>query len=122
MWIQTDETGRILASTDVEEFAIGMTEFEFPEGFDFNTQDEYRIVDGELVHDPKAPSAEQQIEELKRKLADTDYVVVKVSESMAIGQQLSDEEADRYADIIIQRQQWREQINALEAEGVTSSG
>lgn len=58
-WIQTDDTGRITATTDDEEFATGMTEFEFPEGFDFASQSEYRIVDGELVHDPLPPTEEE---------------------------------------------------------------
>lgn len=116
VWILTDETGRIVASTDVEEFAGGMEPFELPDDFDFSKQDDYRVVDGELASDPRPVSSAQQIEELKSKLASTDYVVVKVSESMAIGQQLSEEDADRYADIIIQRRQWREQINALESE------
>lgn len=56
------------------------------------------------------------ISELKSNLNSTDYIMVKISEYMATGQQLSDDEAERYADIIIQRRQWREEINALEAE------
>lgn len=55
----TDEAGHICATTDVEEFAEGMAEFDFPEGFDFERQSEYRIVDGELVHDPPEPTEEE---------------------------------------------------------------
>lgn len=59
MYVSLDETGRIGASTDIEEYAEGMTEFTFPDDFDFTKQNEYRIVDGELIHDPKPPSEEE---------------------------------------------------------------
>lgn len=59
-WIQTDETGRVTATTDQEQFATGMSEFDFPDGFDFAVQSEYRIVDGELVHDP-LPMTEEEL-------------------------------------------------------------
>lgn len=115
MWIQTDETGRILASTDVEEYAIGMTEFDFPDDFDFVTQDDYRIVDGELVHDPRPLDPEIEISNLKSKLAETDYVVTKIAEYQVTQQAIPDEDVDRYSEIILQRQEWRDRINELEA-------
>lgn len=59
MYVSLDETGRIGATTDIEEYAEGMTEFTFPDDFDFTVQNEYRIVDGELVHDPLPPSDEE---------------------------------------------------------------
>lgn len=59
MWYLADNTGRILASTDQEQFAEGMTEFTFPDDFDFAIQDEYRIQNGELIHDPLPPSEEE---------------------------------------------------------------
>ena len=52
--------------------------------------------------------AEDKIATLKAHLSATDYVVIKIAEGAAT--------ADEYADVITQRQQWREQINALEAE------
>lgn len=58
MYVATDDDGRVTATTDVEEYAEGMSEFDFPEGFDFSTQDEWRIVGGELIHDPLPPSEE----------------------------------------------------------------
>ena len=51
-YVSVDEDGRIQATTQHEEYAIGMTQFEFPEDFDFSKQNDYRIVDGELVYDP----------------------------------------------------------------------
>lgn len=59
-----ENTGRICATTDREEYSEGMIEFDFPEDFDFSAQDEYCIVDGELIHDPvPMTEAEKQTEE-----------------------------------------------------------
>ena len=113
-FIGTDETGRILSSTDVEEYADGMSEFDLPDDFDFSKQDDYRVVDGELVHDPRPIPTDQKIADLKQKLASTDYVAIKVYETMVTGESLPEEDVTRYADIISQRQQWRQQINELE--------
>ena len=115
-FVQTDETGRILVTTPHAEFAgPEMFEFEFPDDFDFSQQNAYRIVDGELVNDPLPEPVGNQIAALKTKLAETDYVVTKVSEAMVVGEALSDEEAERYSEIITQRREWRAQINDLEA-------
>lgn len=59
MFITLNDEGYIGAITDKEEFSEGMTEFIFPDDFDFTRYEEYRVVDGELVHDPKQPSEEQ---------------------------------------------------------------
>lgn len=68
MYVSVDENGRICASTSKEEYAEGMTEFEFPDDFDYENQSDYRIVDGELVHDPLPMSdeAKQYEEEIER--------------------------------------------------------
>ena len=58
-----DETGRILASTSVKEYAEGMIEFDFPEDFDFSKQDQYRIEDDELIFDPLPVSEEEKAAE-----------------------------------------------------------
>lgn len=115
-FVGIDENGRINATTPYAEYAgDDMFEIAFPDDFDFSTQNEYRIVDGELVHEPIVISAQAQIAELKQKLADTDYTVIKVYESMVTGEALPDEDAERYAEIIEQRKAWRVQINELEA-------
>ena len=59
MWCSTDFDGRICATTDRNEFADGMAEFDFPDDFDFATQDEWRVVGGKLVHDPPPPTASE---------------------------------------------------------------
>ena len=63
MYVSVDENGRICASTSKEEYAEGMTEFEFPDDFDFSQQDSYRIVDKELIFDPVSISdAQKEVE------------------------------------------------------------
>lgn len=56
------------------------------------------------------PTADKftQIIELKRKLAETDYVACKIAEGVAT--------KEEYAEQIKQRQLWREEINRLESE------
>ena len=51
-----------------------------------------------------------RIAELKAQLAATDYAVIKIAEGAAA--------AEDYADVIEQRQAWREEINALEGTGI----
>lgn len=49
-----------------------------------------------------------EIQQLKQQLAETDYVACKIAEGSAT--------AEDYAEIITQRQKWREEINAYESE------
>ncbi len=55
-----------------------------------------------------AEAAATEIAELKRKLSDSDYAVIKIAEGAAT--------PEEYADIIGQRATWRTRINELEAE------
>ena len=48
----------------------------------------------------------RQINRLKVKLAQTDYCVIKIAEGEAT--------SEEYADVLVQRKQWRAQINELE--------
>ena len=68
MFIILDDEGYIGAITDKEEFSEGMTEFVFPDDFDFTSYDEYKVVNGELIHDPKPPSESQIQNEHDQKL------------------------------------------------------
>ena len=52
-------------------------------------------------------SALQEINELKQKLAETDYCVIKIAEEVA--------EPSEYSDVLAQRKTWRARINELEA-------
>lgn len=116
MYTQIDDSGRILVTTSYKEYTDdSYIEFTFPDDFDFSIQNEYRIVDGELVHDPLPVPADQRIAELKANLSETDYVVTKLAEMMLTGATISDEDSDRYSEIIANRQAWRDEINQLES-------
>ena len=117
MYISISEDGRIYASTDVEEFAEGMTEFEFPEDFDFSKQNEYRIVDGELIHDPILPSKEEQLAELRCQIHATDSDVLEFYEYSMKGMDIPSSEVSRYAQALKTRAQARKKIAELEAQG-----
>ena len=56
---------------------------------------------------PEPEWRESRLAELKAALAETDYAVVKIAEGAAT--------AEEYAELIAQRQTWREEINRLEA-------
>ena len=62
-----------------------------------------------VVKNPE-PTAEEiktaRIAELKQLLADTDYIVIKIAEGAAA--------AEEYADVIAQREAWRQEIRELE--------
>ena len=60
MYVSLTEDGRIGATTPYAEYASDdMINFDFPDDFDFTKQDEYKIQNGELIHDPKPPSEEE---------------------------------------------------------------
>lgn len=63
----------------------------------------HEYTDDELVWQKQA-----EINELKQNLANTDYIIIKIAEGAST--------LDEYADTIALRQQWREQINELEAQ------
>ena len=58
---------------------------------------------------------QEKIAEYQKYLADTDYVVVKISEAMVSGnKQLVNELKNKYADVLNKRDEARKQINELE--------
>lgn len=77
----------------------------------------YAVVDGKFTIKRRTPTIEElhnddiqainsEINELKKKLFDTDYKAIKYSEGL-----LTDKE---YAEVKAQRQAWRDEINRLE--------
>lgn len=68
--------------------------------------DEYCVI--KTPEPTQEEIATQRIAELKKCLADTDYVVVKIAEGVAT--------KEEYADVIAQRQVWRDEINVLESK------
>lgn len=74
-----------------------------------------KYIDGEIIFDTEEEQvlAERtalydELDELKRNLSDTDYVVVKIAEGVAT--------ADEYSDVISQRAVWRARINEIQEE------
>ena len=65
-----------------------------------------KIKEIEISEEEFIPPKEIQIDELKQKLSDTDYIACKIAEGSAT--------AEEYAEMIQQRQAWREEINKLE--------
>ena len=60
---------------------------------------------------------QEKILEYQRYLTDTDYVIIKISEAMIIGdKQLTNELKNKYADVLTDRSNKRKQINEFEEE------
>lgn len=92
MYVMLDENGRITATTDCKEYAEGMIEFDLPEDFDYSHQEDYRIVDGELVMDPLPITDEEKKvnEEIERQKQLQIATIMFVNESAP---NLTDEQA-----------------------------
>ena len=65
----------------------------------------YRDMTEEEIANLPTVTPEERIAELKSKLADTDYIACKIAEGVAT--------KEEYAEVIVQRQLWRKEINAL---------
>ena len=107
---ETDEAGRL---QNVTTYPIDNERqiLELPDDFNMQTVRDWIVKDGKLIHDVFVPqeSSLEQIVRLKRRLSETDYVVIKIAEGSAT--------AEEYADVIAQRKQWRKEINQLESLG-----
>ena len=66
----------------------------------------YREMTDEEISSISSRDVSAEINELKQKLSDTDYIACKIAEGSAT--------VEEYAEQIKQRQLWREQINELE--------
>lgn len=116
VYILLDEDNRVLS---ISEFSIDPEReiaVELPDDLDLSDYENYIYQDGKIVYSEKPVPVYEQIVELKANLERTDYVVTKIAEAQVTGRVLPEEDAIRYADILIQREQWRAQINELEAQ------
>lgn len=110
---EIDENNRLL---NVTTFPVDMSKpfLEVQEGFFTHPVNEYIYDEGMLKYSPlpdPEPTIADQVAQLKQKLAETDYVVIKIAEGAAT--------KEEYADVIAQRVEWRERINELENSLVT---
>lgn len=89
---------------------ITVSEDEYRQSLSCPLGQAWKVVDGKLALaevDAGNEGRMARINVLKRKLADTDYHVIKKAE----GRDVSD-----YENIIAQREEWRAEINRLESE------
>ena len=109
-----DENGEPITQTITQTVRDGLED-----GYTQITEEEFN----ELSNKRYEPTEEQkakiekarQIAELKKKLADTDYIVLKIAEAQADGDtETVAELKTTYATELANRKAWREQINKLE--------
>lgn len=100
------DTDILIAETEERHFNLNL--------FAINSAPKYKWVDGQMVETTEEEQQEwltahisptTKIAELKSKLANTDYAIIKIAEGAAT--------IEDYADLIAQRQAWREEINQL---------
>ena len=105
-YARIDENNRITewSYDELQGFNIEFSNGSYIDDNCTNGLDEFIIENGIAIY---SPLPEKQIARLKKKLSDTDYIVVKIAEGAAI--------PEEYADIIKQRQEWRDEINTLES-------
>ena len=83
------------------------------------------LKNGKLVYEvyETVKSAEEQILALKQQLADTDYITAKAVDAMTSADSLTalltalKNIRTEYADVLVQRAEWRKEINELEEKG-----
>lgn len=115
MYISVDETGRITSAAEKPEYLIDPIEFEFPSDFDFSTIGEYIVENGVLKYSKSQGAIQAEIDYCKVNLYETDYIIAKISEAMALGEDY-EPLIEQYQDTIELRKEWREKINELEKE------
>ena len=118
-----DENNRL---QNVTSYPLDTTKptLELPEDFDLKNVRDYILNGDALKLDPfiAIPSVEEQIAVLKHKLDDTDYITSKALDAITLADNLTSLLAalksirTEYADLIKQRQSWREEINNLEKQ------
>lgn len=83
--------------------SLGMVEMEVEQAYDGS----WYLV-GFAPQKPESIKAAEEIAELKNKLNNSDYAIIKIAEGVAT--------KEEYQDIITNRSEWRARINELEAK------
>ena len=95
---------------------------EYTTKWDYYLYTLYTPEELEQITKEKAEQARlDNIAELKQKLFDTDYIITKIAEYQVSGVEMPEDDAQRYAEIMKQREEWRKQINELEAQAPQES-
>ena len=120
----TDENRR-LQSVTAYPFVPSRPALELPDDFDLSAIHNYIVEGEELVFSElpaPQPSVQEQIANLKKQLSDTDYIAAKAVDALISADGLSDilstlsKIRSEYQDVLVQRQSWRDKINALESQ------
>jgi hypothetical protein len=80
--------------------SIGMVEMEVEQAYNG-----LWYLQGSAPAKPQSVIDEERISELKKNLADTDYVTIKIAEGVST--------REDYVSVLQQRQQWREELERL---------
>ena len=109
-----DENGEPITQTITQTVRDGLED-----GYTQISEEEFNTLNNkrfELTEEQKAKIEKaRQIAELKKKLADTDYIVLKIAEAQADGDTKTVAELKMtYATELANRKAWRVQINELE--------
>lgn len=114
-WDTRDEDGNEVEHFDGPIFDDWPHDQVVSDQWEYGTYRKYSDEELEQILADRAEAERQrEIAELKQQLTDTDYVVTKLSEFSVTGEELPDEDAERYAGVMEQRQKWRARINELE--------
>ena len=117
----TDENGNPFLDVNGEPITQTITKTVrdgLEDGYTQITEEEFNKLSNKRYEPTKEQKAKiekaRQIAELKKKLADTDYIVLNLAEAQADGDtETVAELKTTYATELINRKAWREQINAL---------
>lgn len=109
-----DENGEPITQTMIKTVRDGLED-----GYTQITEEEFNTLSNKRFEPTEEQKAKiekaRQIAELKKKLADTDYIVLKIAEAQADGEtETVAELKTTYVTELANRKAWREQINKLE--------
>ena len=118
----TDENGNLFLDENGEPITQTITNTVrdgLEDGYTQITEEEFNKLSNKRYEPTEEQKAKigkaRQIAELKKKLADTDYIVLKIAEAQADGEtETVAELKTTYATKLANRKAWREQINKLE--------
>lgn len=110
MYVQLDENNRIVGACEYNCFSNDTTviDIDLPSNIDLGDIHNYKVIDGKLVYSKRPDEIESEINELKLKLSQTDYVVMKIAEGVS--------DKEEYHSVLESRKRWRNKINELRKE------
>lgn len=101
-----DDQHRICAISEDYDLGEGQFSFELPEDFDFTRITDYKIINGEIVEEESEETKRKKMAEALYNLQKTDYVALKLAETLARGEDCSDLMV-KYDDVLKKRAEWR---------------